>query len=83
MDELASEAAVHPVHLSRVFHKFTRVGIAEYVHRLRIREACELMLDPEQSLAAITCDLGFADQSHFTRTFHDITGTDPASFAEC
>jgi AraC-like DNA-binding protein len=29
MDELASEAAVHPVHLSRVFRKFTGVGIGE------------------------------------------------------
>lgn len=80
MDKLASEAAVHPTHLSRLFREFTRVGIAEYVHRLRIREACERMLDPEQSLADISCDLGFADQSHFTRTFHGITGTSPGVF---
>ena len=39
MDELASEPAVHPVHLSRVFRKFTGVSIGEYVHRLRIRGA--------------------------------------------
>ena len=77
MDELANEAGVHPVHLSRVFRKFTGVGIGEYVHRLRIREACELRLDPEQSLADISCDLGFADESHFTRTFHGLTGTSP------
>jgi len=80
MDELASEAGVHPVHLSRVFRKFTGTGIGEYVHRLRIREACERMLDPEQSLADISCDLGFADQSHFTRTFHNITGASPGAF---
>ena len=80
MDELASEAGVHPVHLSRAFRKFTGIGIGEYVHRLRIREACERMLDPEQSLADISCDLGFADQSHFTRTFHGITGRSPGAF---
>jgi len=38
------------------------------------------MLDPEQLLADISCDLGFADQSHFTRTFHAITGRSPAAF---
>ena len=38
------------------------------------------MLDPEQSLADISCDLGFADQSHFTRTFNGITGTSPGVF---
>jgi len=75
MDELASEPAVHPVHLSRVFRKFTGVGIGEYVHSLRIREACERMLDPEPSLADISCNLGVDDQSHFSRAFHGITGT--------
>jgi AraC family transcriptional regulator len=80
MDDLAREAGVHPVHLSRVFRSISGLGIGEYVHRLRIREACERMLQPEASLAGISCDLGFADQSHFTRTFHNITGTSPAAF---
>ena len=80
MDELAREAGVHPVHLSRVFRRIAGKGIGEYVHRLRIREACERMTTPDASLAEISCDLGFADQSHFTRTFHSITGTSPAAF---
>ena len=80
MDELAREAGVHPVHLSRVFRRITGKGVGEYVHRLRIREACERMIKPGASLAEISCDLGFADQSHFTRTFHSITGTSPAAF---
>jgi AraC family transcriptional regulator len=50
------------------------------VHRLRIREACERMLDPERSLADISCEVGFADQSHFTRAFHAIAGTSPGAF---
>jgi AraC family transcriptional regulator len=80
MDDLAREAGVHPVHLSRVFRRITGKGIGEYVHRLRIREACERMIHPEASLAEISCDLGFADQSHFTRTFHSIAGTSPGVF---
>jgi AraC family transcriptional regulator len=80
IDELAREAGVHPVHLSRVFRRVTGKGIGEYVHRLRIRESCERMAKPDASLAEISCDLGFADQSHFTRTFHTITGTSPAAF---
>jgi AraC family transcriptional regulator len=80
MDDLAREAGVHPVHLSRVFRRLTGKGIGEYVHRLRIREACERMLNREASLAEISCELGFADQSHFTRIFHSITGTSPGAF---
>ena len=80
VDDLSREAGVHPVHLSRVFRRFAGKGIGEYVHRLRVREACERMLNPEASLAEISCDLGFADQSHFTRTFHNVTGSSPGAF---
>lgn len=80
MEDLAREAGVHPVHLSRVFRRITGKGIGEYVHRLRIREACERMMNLEYSLAEISCELGFADQSHFTRTFHAVTGNSPAAF---
>jgi AraC family transcriptional regulator len=80
MDELAREAGVHPVHMSRVFRRFTGKGIGEHVHRLRIREACERMVNSDASLADISCELGFADQSHFTRTFQTIAGTSPGAF---
>lgn len=80
LDELASEAGVHPVHLSRVFRRCVGEGISEYVHRLRVRTACEQMLTPEASLADLSFSAGFADQSHFTRSFRRITGMTPASF---
>jgi AraC-like DNA-binding protein len=38
------------------------------------------MLNPKQSLADISYDLGFADQSHFTRKFQGITGESPGAF---
>ncbi|HXY25866.1 MAG TPA: AraC family transcriptional regulator [Candidatus Acidoferrum sp.] len=80
LDELACEAGVHPVHLSRVFRRCTNEGISDYVHRLRVRSACEQMLAPQASLADISFSTGFADQSHFTRCFRKITGVTPAAF---
>lgn len=78
--ELAREAGVHPVHLSRVFRLCVGEGISEYVHRLRIRAACERMLVPETPLAELSFSLGFADQSHFIRSFRSITGMTPSAF---
>jgi AraC family transcriptional regulator len=80
LDELAREVRVHPVHLSRVFRSCVGEGISEYVHRLRVRAACEGMLAPEISLADLSFSTGFADQSHFTRSFRKITGMTPAAF---
>jgi len=78
--DLSREAQVHPVHLSRVFRRFAGEGIGERVRRLRIRGACEQMLDPDTPLAQISLAAGFADQSHFTRAFRRITGVTPAAF---
>ena len=80
LNELAHEAGVHPVHLSRVFRRCVGEGISDYVHRLRVRAACEQMLAPETSLAELSFSTGFADQSHFTRSFRKITGMTPAAF---
>jgi AraC family transcriptional regulator len=80
LTELSAEAGVHPVHLSRVFRKCKRDGIGDYIRRLRIKAACERMLTPESSLADISFDTGFADQSHFTRVFRGLTGMSPEKF---
>ena len=80
LGEVAADAAVHPVHLSRVFRRFVGEGICDYVHRLRIREACRRMLSPQDSLAAISIETGFADQSHFNRAFRKFAGATPTSF---
>jgi AraC family transcriptional regulator len=78
--ELSAEAGVHPVHLSRVFRKCKRDGIGDYIRRLRIKAACEKMLTPGNTLADISFDTGFADQSHFTRVFKGFTGMSPQKF---
>lgn len=80
LEELGQEAGVHPVHLSRVFRRWTGEGIGEYVHRLRIRAACEQMLLPDRPMAEISLEMGFADQSHFTRSFRRFAGMSPAKF---
>ncbi len=80
LDEIAREAGLHPVHLSRVFRRCVGEGISEHVHRLRVRTACERMLNGYASLAEVSFATGFADQSHFTRSFRKFTGMTPAVF---
>jgi AraC family transcriptional regulator len=78
--EMAREAGVHPVHLSRVFRRLHGCGPGEFQRNLRIEYACRRLHDRRSPLAEIALDSGFADQTHFTRAFRRVTGTTPAAF---
>jgi len=71
---------VHPVHLCREFRHHYHSTVGDYIRKLRIDYACQQMLNPDISLAEIASAAGFADQSHFTRTFKRVVGLPPASF---
>ena len=74
---IAGELDVHPVHLSRTYRLEHGTGIAEVIRALRIAYATELLRDDRLSLCEIALQAGFADQSHFTRVFRDVTGQTP------
>jgi len=82
MRDLAREAGVHPVHLARAFRKFERRTPGEYQQHLQLRAACEMLRNPEWSLAIIAAECGFSDQSHFTRVFRRIAATTPLRFRQ-
>jgi AraC-like DNA-binding protein len=78
--ELAQSAGVHAVHVSRVFRKFHRCTVGEYVKRLRIEYASRQLSSSDTPLADIAAMAGFADQSHFSRLFKRHTGMLPSKF---
>ena len=77
---LAAELHVHPVHLSRTFRRAYKVSVGDYVHRRRIQQACRILRESKTAIAAIAEDLGYVDQSHFSRVFRGITGKTPARY---
>ena len=82
MQMLAEIGGVHPVTVARGFRTHYQQTASEFVNRLRVRLACEMILGGDASLAAVAADCGFSDQSYFTRVFKSITGTTPAAFRE-
>lgn len=80
LSELAEEAGVHPVHLATVFRQKRGVTVGEFIRRLRVAAAEALLSEQARSLAEIALAVGFADQSHFTRTFRRIHGMTPNAY---
>ncbi|HEX8998967.1 MAG TPA: AraC family transcriptional regulator [Blastocatellia bacterium] len=80
MTGLATEAGVHPAHLASVFRRFHRTTVGEFVQQLRIEAAGEMLRQPETPLSELALQLGFADQSHFSRIFRRWTGMTPKAW---
>jgi AraC-like DNA-binding protein len=78
--ELARRVGCSPHHLSRAFSQLTGAGVSRYRNRIRVAEALERLGSGETDLAALACDLGFADQSHLTRTIRAATGRSPTAW---
>lgn len=77
---IASEVGVHPAHLARSFSAWFGTTVGEYARHLKIESAAQALACTDLSLARIGARAGFADQSHFTRTFKRYTGLTPLQY---
>lgn len=77
LSELAVLASVHPVHLSREFHRFFGCSTGDYLRRRRLQYARRLLANSAVPIAQIAHEAGFADQAHLTRSFRAAFGTTP------
>jgi AraC family transcriptional regulator len=78
--DIAGAIGVHRVHLARSFRRAHGQAPKHYVRCLRVHAACHAILSGHGSLSRIAVDLGFSDQSHFTRVFRSILGLNPQTF---
>jgi len=82
MTQIAAAVGIHRVHLARQFQRFKNCTVGEYIRVLRIQHACHQLSNSEESPAAIGAAAGFADQSHFCRTFKRLVGMTPVQYRE-
>lgn len=80
LDELSNKLGVHPVHLSRAVPKYLDTTLGNYIRQQKIKKALVYLLNPKYSLTDITYICGFADQSHFTRTFKMYFNLTPSKY---
>lgn len=71
---------VHPVTISKNFSKYFGCSLGEYMRKLKVEHSIPLIKSGNTSLTGIAYDCGFADQSHFIRTFKNFTGVLPLRF---
>lgn len=83
LSQLAQAVQVHPVHLSRYFSRYFGMGYGDYARAIKLQRAMTLLPNTELSLTDISLECGFADQSHFIRSFKSQYRITPLHFRKC
>ncbi|MFF2482261.1 helix-turn-helix domain-containing protein [Paenibacillus sp. NPDC058071] len=66
--------------LRRTISEHTGFALHEYVHRLKMTEAKNLLLVTDQTVKEIAATLGYSDVFYFSRLFKKLSGEAPALF---
>jgi AraC-like DNA-binding protein len=80
LSELSSLLQISPGYLARCFKKAKGISIGEFVRQQRIKKAAELLKNNKDSILGIAVELGFTDQSHFTKLFKKEMGVTPRQY---
>lgn len=78
--DVAEHVSCSPNHLSYVIRSETGLSYSEMLNRLRIDLAAEKLTSTESDLSQIAYDVGFADQSYFTKVFKKYRNKTPLAF---
>lgn len=76
--ELAELAGQSASAFSRYFRRHTGVPFVQYVNRLRINLACQLLMSGELTITDICYQVGFSNLSNFNRQFLSLKNMSPS-----
>lgn len=79
---LATELSVHPVWLSQLFKRETKVTFSQYLTELRMEEAKRLLQESNLKIYEIAEQVGYTDLQHFGQVFKKKTGATPKEFRQ-
>ncbi|MCD9020641.1 helix-turn-helix domain-containing protein [Cohnella silvisoli] len=78
--QIAKTIGISPNYLSTLFKKEVRLNFMDYLTNVRIEEAKRLLQDSNKMVYEISEQVGFSDQSYFTRSFKKIVGLAPNEY---
>ena len=82
LEELAGLTGLSRSWFARGFRGSTGIAPYSFILQVRVRRAKEVLSDHNIPIATIATRVGFADQSHFTKTFRRYAGVTPREWRE-
>jgi AraC-like DNA-binding protein len=78
--EVAQVEGMELAAFSRLFERHVKCSCVEYINRLRIYKACQLLTETEGQITSIGLEVGYDTLSTFNRNFMRLIGKTPSQF---
>ncbi|MDF2925363.1 MAG: hypothetical protein K0R57_4277 [Paenibacillaceae bacterium] len=80
--DIAEGVYLSPTYVSLLYKQETGETLFEYLTKVRIERAKELLKDPRNKFYEICHAVGYNDASHFSKLFKKMTGYTPSAYRE-
>ncbi len=82
LEEVASSAGISPGYLSRLLKLETGFSFVDYLARVRINKAVQMMSDPAVKVYEVAEAVGYQSQHYFSRAFKRVFGRPPVEYRQ-
>ncbi len=80
LGQVAKAVNTSKFYFCKLFKKATGLSFTNYVSRVRIEKAKNLLLNPNLRISEIAYEVGFQSLTHFNRIFKQIIGESPTDY---
>lgn len=80
LQAIADYMYMHPVHISRVFKLETGINVSDYVLRLKMEKAVELLADHKLKNFEVALKLGYQNPNYFFKVFKKYYSVTPQEY---
>jgi AraC-like DNA-binding protein len=80
LGQVAKAVNTSTFYFCKMFKKITGLNFTDYLSRIRIENAKNLLLNPNLRISEIAYEVGFQSLTHFNRMFKRIVGQSPTEF---
>lgn len=78
--DVASYVSLSPTYFSKKFMKDTGFGFNEYLSQIRMKHACELLVQTKKTITEIAFLCGYNDSNYFGDVFRKVKGISPSNY---
>ncbi len=79
---LAQKYSVSEGYLSKLFKKYTGMGVNQYINISRVLAAKELLASTHMQVTDVAFECGFNDSNYFSQVFKSIAGITPKQYSK-